>query len=254
MSRVLVDIEDLQRAARTVGQAGGDLEETAHHVTLLGSRLPAPLASLYAEASWSVRQGLETEAEALTRLATELRLVGRAVELALAGGFDPRLAADWPHDWRHRWPPFPPPTTNGGHLPADEEILRALRERTGWQIVSSPGGLLRLQLSAAIGTGQGHRQGTSSTEVLAIIAVVLGLLIAAGMGVNQASTGSATPPSPSPTPSPRCDALRYSDDVDKAKGVLLDPRHIDAVRRERRGEVVFTWSNGISADHITDYK
>ena len=43
-------------------------------------------------------------------------------------------------------------------------------------------------------------------------------------------------------------------DVNKAKGVLLDPAQIDAVKRERMGEVVKMKPNGTPFDHVKKYR
>jgi hypothetical protein len=261
MSRVVADAGELDWVARQVGQAGVELEDTARQVAALASWLPPPVAGPYSEASWAIRRGLEAEAQALDRLAAEVRLVGRAVELAEAGGFDPRLAsmgalqlarAVLDRDgWRRRGGPPPAPQ---GAEPADEELLRALRVRLGWQIAASPGGLLRLQLSQYASAAAGRRS-SSAMGLAAAAAIILGLLFAAGSLVDNPATD--TRPTPAPTRTGRdaeCDPEPPGQSVDRAKHVLLDQRHIDAVRRELKGEVVHTKPDGTPSDHVTEYR
>ncbi len=259
MSRVVVDVDQLELAARRLGQAGADLDETARRVDGLAERLPPPLSGLYREASWAARRGLEAQAEALERLAAELRLVRRAVQLASAGGFDPALAATaaaFATQRRRGGPPrppfLPPPAPRGGREPADEELLRWLRQQAGWHLLAGPGGLARLQLSAAGGVGE--RSGSGAVGAGAAVVVVLGLLLAARAVSDSSSTVAQPTPVPTGrTPDPRCDAGPPGDEVDAAKKRLLNPREIDAVRRELKGEVVATKRDGTAYDHVQEY-
>ena len=248
MSRIVVDPDGLDRVARQLAQAGADLEDTAHQLAMLGPALPAALSGAYGAASWPIQRSLAVEGAAITRLAAELRMVRRAVELAERGGFDPRLAIDWSRDWRRR-PPVPPPASGGGHVPTDEEILRSLRQRFGWQLAARPGGLLQLQLSTAAAVRP--RQGTGSgTGAVAAAVIVLGLLLAAA-GAAGGGTDTSTSSRP---PGPDCDAGGHGRDVDLAKKVLLDPAHIDAVKRESQGHVVHLKADGRPSDHVTEYR
>ena len=257
MNRVVVDLGQLEVAARRLGQAGADLGETAFHVDRLAVRLPPPLAALYRDASWPVQRGLAAHAEALDRLAAALRLVGRAVELASAGGLDPGLAAmgaaDFAKRRRRGLPPAPPPSPAGGGEPTDEELLRWLRQHAGWHLLTAPGGLTRLQLTA---TGDVSDRSTSGAGPAAVAVVaLLGLLFAARAMSGSAGTAvQPTSPAPARTRNPKCDAKPPSDDVDGAKKVLLNPRDIDAARRESKGEVVKAKPDGTAYDHVQKYK
>jgi hypothetical protein len=256
MSRVLIDGEGLDWTARRLAQAGADLGEAARDVAALAARLPPVVSALYAEASSPIVRGLEVEAGAMVRLAAELRLVRRAVELAQAGGFDPGLATEWSDGWRRRRPPFTPPAAAGSDGATDEEVLRWLRMRLAWRIASGPGGLFRVQLAATGTLPPRKSTGTGAAGGAAAVAILLALFMAAAMAASGSGSGTTTGATTSPpkTPDPSCDAVGHGNDVDKAKAVLLDKRHIDAVKRERQGQIVHTKADGTPSDHVTEYR
>jgi Bacterial toxin 28 len=263
MSRVAIDPGHLEVAARRLEQAGADLGETARQVGALAVRLPPALAGPYQEASWPVRQGLDAQAEALGRLAAELRLVRRAAELAVAGGFEPGLAAlsamafaRRRRDGQPRRPPStPPPMPPGVRDPADEELLRWLREQAGWRLLAGPGGLAVLQLTAAGGVGDRPRSSAGTAGAGLGVAALLGLLLAAkAVTDGSAPAAQPTPTAPAKPRDSRCDPGPPGEQADEAKATLLDPRHIDAARREQRGEVVARKPSGTAYDHVQEYK
>src|SRR5207247_8098876 len=75
------------------------------------------------------------------------------------------------------------------------------------------------------------------------------LLAAAGAAGGGTDTSTSARP-----PGPDCDAGGHGRDVDLAKKVLLDPAHIDAVKRESQGHVVHLKADGRPSDHVTEYR
>lgn len=174
MSRVVADVADLERVARQLDDAAAELTRVAEQVIALAGTLPVPVAPLLLDVSAPVERGLTAEAGGVRVLAGELRLVGHAIERAMAGGIDPRLAVD-STDWLRkleRRRGGPPPLWPLGFVPP---LVREPRS-------PASGGR---QLPAV--TGQPRRGNASGAGA---VLVVLGGLLAL-WALSQAQTGGS---------------------------------------------------------------
>lgn len=256
MTRILVDPDALERAARVLDHVADEYHGLARELHAFPS-LPGPIGGWIDAERGRVAGGLDAQAGALHSTATRLRQ--RAQEARMADAADGRdrrgrLPDRLPH-WPLRPPPLPPRPAEAASSP--EDFLHWLREQVA---VTPMPGRFGLALHSMNSTTSGDRPGLWAA-LLGLLILVGALLARSGfvqLSQSQPQDSSESKPESVPTAvdtSTRC-TPQPTFDPDPLRNYKkdLNPETLDAARRELRGEVVKLKPDGIPYDHVRKVK
>jgi Bacterial toxin 28 len=251
VTRILVDPDALERAARVLGHVADEYHGLAREFHAFPS-LPGPVGGWVDAERGRVASGLDAQAVALHSTATRLRERARQARMAdAADGRDPRgkLPDRLPH-WPLRPPPLQPRPAAAASSP--EDFLRWLREQVA--VTPMPG---RFGLALHSMSSTTSRGGSDWRPLLGLLILVGVALFGGGivqLSQSKPQDSSESKPESIPTAvdtSTRC-TPQPTFDPDPLSGYRkkLNKATLEAAQRELRGEVVERKPDGTPFDHV----
>lgn len=256
MTRVLIDPEGVERAARVLDHVADEYHGLARELRAF-PRLPGPLGGWVDAECGRVAGGLNAHAATLNTIAGRLRERARGARMADADGGRDRqgkLPDRFPH-WPLRPPPLQPGPADAGSSP--EDFLHWLTEEIA--VAPAPGGF---GLAPGLMKATTSAGGTDAAKVVLGLLILVGALVVGGglVEMSQSQPQDSSDAKPESVPSAADSSTRctpqptFDPDPLSRYRQQLDPATLDAARRELRGEVVARKPDGTPFDHVGKVK